>query len=720
MRSYLSPAFYFFFIITIIGLSFCAEDSKYTACTRSFECGDMKNITYPFWGNGRPEYCGHPDFQLKCRKDNSVEIEIQSQSYRVLHINKLQQTLALNPLNYYGGDCPPFSNISLNMNTFSFNQNTTQILTLFYNCPTIPLLSTNFTCSINANTDGINYFWIANYLLPIPSPDFTKCKVSIVVPILQRLVDNFLRYNFIKDHGPTSSLEQVLKNGFELVYFTNVSVCNECESSGGRCGYDQVSSQPICFCRDGQNPRSCHTSPAATPPPQPSSSSCCSTQFQCGNLKGIGYPFWGNNRSSSCGKPEFELKCDQNNITQIQIMSNTYRVLSVLPQNQTIRIARMDLWDNICPSSPYDTPWNLSYSISSTRIFNLLYGCPVMNVTYPNLFTCADFNQTTDAYLLNNSMSSNQRTSFQLACQVEIQVPVLQMAFDRLMSGEEAIWQVFREGFDVLYDAENSKCNSCKRSGGECGYDSVTSKTVCASTNYVCADVAPGGPNRTQTSGPFNGGGEPVSSPSRSGGDEPVSRPSPSGGGEPVSSPSPSGGNVKVIVGIAASVGGTLVIAVVGIIIFCRLRKKKTKNSVNLEAFLKTHGALALRRYKYSDVRKMTDSFQDKLGQGGFGSVYKGKLLDGRMVAVKWIYKRLDLKEDLGLYGVTTIEEEEIARKMILVGLWCIQMDPSDRPSMSKVLEMLEGSLQALQIPPKPFISSPAREEGSSSTISIS
>ncbi|KAF6151247.1 hypothetical protein GIB67_002946 [Kingdonia uniflora] len=31
----------------------------------------------------------------------------------------------------------------------------------------------------------------------------------------------------------------------------------------------------------------------------------------------------------------------------------------------------------------------------------------------------------------------------------------------------------------------------------------------------------------------------------------------------------------------------------------------------------------------------MTDSFKDKLGQDGFGGVFRGKLLDGQLVAVK-------------------------------------------------------------------------------------
>jgi hypothetical protein len=73
-----------------------------------------------------------------------------------------------------------------------------------------------------------------------------------------------------------------------------------------------------------------------------------------------------------------------------------------------------------------------------------------------------------------------------------------------------------------------------------------------------------------------------------------------------------------------------------------------------------------------------------------------------------WIYKRLELNHDLGLRCIKNEIDEEMVRKMTVVSLWCIQTDPTHRPAMHKVVEMLEGSLQVLEIPPKPFLSSPS------------
>jgi hypothetical protein len=73
-----------------------------------------------------------------------------------------------------------------------------------------------------------------------------------------------------------------------------------------------------------------------------------------------------------------------------------------------------------------------------------------------------------------------------------------------------------------------------------------------------------------------------------------------------------------------------------------------------------------------------------------------------------WVYKRLDLGTGL-IPGEMFATEDEIAKRMTIVGLWCIQTFPNDRPTMSRVIEMLEGNVNSLEIPPKPLLSSPTR-----------
>ncbi|RHN52773.1 putative glycerophosphodiester phosphodiesterase [Medicago truncatula] len=80
-----------------------------------------------------------------------------------------------------------------------------------------------------------------------------------------------------------------------------------------------------------------------------------------------------------------------------------------------------------------------------------------------------------------------------------------------------------------------------------------------------------------------------------------------------------------------------------------------------------------------------------------------------------WVYKNLDLRNDLRPDEVIVSEEDEIARRLTIVGLWCIQTFPNDRPTMSRVIEMLEGNKNCLEIPPKPILSSPTRSVQESS-----
>ncbi|XP_059629062.1 rust resistance kinase Lr10-like [Cornus florida] len=68
-----------------------------------------------------------------------------------------------------------------------------------------------------------------------------------------------------------------------------------------------------------------------------------------------------------------------------------------------------------------------------------------------------------------------------------------------------------------------------------------------------------------------------------------------------------------------------------------------------------------------------------------------------------WIYDHISQGEDLQL-GDATEQEKSSVRKMIITAFWCIQLKPMDRPSMSEVLQMLEGEEELLQMPPKPYL----------------
>ncbi|XP_022734284.1 rust resistance kinase Lr10-like isoform X2 [Durio zibethinus] len=75
-----------------------------------------------------------------------------------------------------------------------------------------------------------------------------------------------------------------------------------------------------------------------------------------------------------------------------------------------------------------------------------------------------------------------------------------------------------------------------------------------------------------------------------------------------------------------------------------------------------------------------------------------------QMYFPSWIYDRFHQGKDMELGDVRLTDTENIiVRKMIITAFWCIQMKPVDRPSMSKVLEMLETDVELLELPPKPF-----------------
>eukprot|EP00253_Pinus_taeda_P017340 PITA_17340 len=91
-----------------------------------------------------------------------------------------------------------------------------------------------------------------------------------------------------------------------------------------------------------------------------------------------------------------------------------------------------------------------------------------------------------------------------------------------------------------------------------------------------------------------------------------------------------------IIIGCSVGVALTAIALVLFILFYAKSRKPPPGSSTSkVEKFLKQYAYEMPTRYTYSQLKKITNNFEEKLGEGGYGVVYKGKLPNGALVAVK-------------------------------------------------------------------------------------
>ncbi|GAY69227.1 hypothetical protein CUMW_270320 [Citrus unshiu] len=224
-------------------------EEAYSKCSASFSCGNFTDIGYPFWRNDQPDYCGHPGFKLDCQGDR-VTIDINSQKYDIIKINYEAQFLKIAKADFMLNIClVSFINSTLDFNLFEYTFSD-QNASLLYYCDHLtedhqPRLQ-EFTCPIN-NRHSNCYFTAP----AISSNDefSSRCKISLLIPVLAFAVEGFTIYSW--------SIDQVIKEGFEVRWIIDQEQCRDCLISGGKCGYNRTINDFTCFCPYQPSPRTC-------------------------------------------------------------------------------------------------------------------------------------------------------------------------------------------------------------------------------------------------------------------------------------------------------------------------------------------------------------------------------------------------------------------------------------------------------------------------------
>ncbi|KAK2983075.1 hypothetical protein RJ640_006462 [Escallonia rubra] len=110
---------------------------------------------------------------------------------------------------------------------------------------------------------------------------------------------------------------------------------------------------------------------------------------------------------------------------------------------------------------------------------------------------------------------------------------------------------------------------------------------------------------------------------------------SPGHGTECFRKPTGSGESTKLVVGVV--VPGVFLIVLIGMALYRVVMSKKRKkdDQAKIERFLEDYEAHKPARFSYADIKRFTNQFRDQLGQGSYGTVFKGKLSDDILIAVK-------------------------------------------------------------------------------------
>ncbi|XP_038972579.1 rust resistance kinase Lr10-like [Phoenix dactylifera] len=331
----------------------------------------------------------------------------------------------------------------------------------------------------------------------------------------------------------------------------------------------------------------------------------------CGDLRNISYPFRLTTDPSTCGDPQYQLTCDQNRAV-LELYSTKYYVEEISYEDQVARVVLADLSRQSLPflrpsKFKYGDPFDMNQSSNSVAFVT----CPASSVDDPSLYvlvaSCVDNSSSSKEYLYALAGDATV-ADLRKSCATAGTVPVAGMLRNRTQA---AVQDVLLRGFYISWKVP-MLCRDCVVKGQQCsyyggpylhdyGWGLMRSHRHCYDK---CAKHPFGSAFCFFELLTF------------------IIR------------------EILVVEGVVIIPGRTIIgISCLMVYLVYKLRRKHSSMDSRIEDFLNNYRNSMPIRYSYRHIKKMTNQFKEKLGQGGYGSVFKGKLTTSRPVAIKILEK---------------------------------------------------------------------------------